>query len=223
MTADPTTVLCFGDSLTWGFDPRGGNDRLRYGFGERWTQRLQAELGSSFHVIEEGMSGRTTVFDDPVMGDMSGLAHLPIAMHTHMPLDLVLIMLGTNDTKNYFSVNGDVLARCLGRILEVVSNSDCGQGGKAPQMLVVVPPAMGDIRGSYLEPLFDPVRSPQILERLRATYPPIAAAYGAHCFDINEVVDPATIDGVHFEPESLQPIAVALANQIRDVFNDSKA
>ena len=82
---------------------------------------------------------------------------------------------------------------------------------------------MGDIRGSYLEPLFDPVRSPQILERLRETYPHIAAAYGAHCFDINEVVDPGTIDGVHFESHSLQPIATALADQIRGVFDDSKA
>lgn len=114
MTADPKTVLCFGDSLTWGFDPRGGEDRVRYGFSERWTRRLQAELGSSYYVIEDGLSGRTTVFDDPVIGDMNGLAQLPTALKTHMPLDLVVILLGTNDAKVRFGLNGDEIAAVSG-------------------------------------------------------------------------------------------------------------
>jgi lysophospholipase L1-like esterase len=221
MTADPRTVLCFGDSLTWGYDPRSGESALRYGFTERWTRRLQAELGSSYYVIESGLSGRTTVFDDPVMGDMSGLAHLPTALSTHMPLDLVVIMLGTNDAKTLYGVNGDIIARSLGRLLDVVSKSGCGPGGKAPRALVVVPPAMGDVSGTLLEPLFDPVHSRAALERLRETCPGIAAAFGAHCFDINQVVGPGITDGIHFDPESLQPVATALAATIRSLFGDA--
>jgi len=73
-TADPKTVLCFGDSLTWGFDPRGGERFVRCGFAERWTRRLQAELGSSYYVIEEGLNGRMTVFDDLVIRGVFGAA-----------------------------------------------------------------------------------------------------------------------------------------------------
>jgi lysophospholipase L1-like esterase len=217
MTTDPRTVLCFGDSLTWGFDPRGGESFVRYGFAERWTRRLQAELGPSYHVIEDGLSGRTTVFDDPVLGGMSGLDQLPTALKTHMPLDVVLIMLGTNDAKLRFGVNGDEIARCLGRLLDVVSKSDCGPGGKAPQALVVIPPMMGDIADTWAGSLFDPAHSKNAAQRLRATYPPIAETFGAHCFDINDVVGPGTTDGVHFDPGSLQPVATALAGAIRGI------
>jgi lysophospholipase L1-like esterase len=205
--AEPKTVLCFGDSLIWGFDPRGGPSFVRYGLTERWTRRLQAELGSSYHVIEDGLSGRTTVFDDPVLGGMSGLAHLPTALATHMPLDLMVILLGTNDTKTRFGLNGDEIARCLGRLLEVMSKSNCGPGGKAPLALVLVPPTMCDVGGTWLEPLFDPDRGRAALERLRETYPTIAAAFGAHCLD----------------PDSLQPLATALAETIRGLFGDVAA
>jgi len=221
MPTDPRTVLCFGDSLTWGYDPHSSADRLRYPFAERWTRRLQAELGERYHVIEEGLNGRTTVFDDPVVGHVSGLAQLPTSLSTHMPLDLVVILLGTNDAKTFFGVNGDVIARCLGRLLEVVSKSCCGPDGKPPQTLVLVPPIMGDVRGTILEPLFDSAHSRKAIQRLRETYPPIAAAFGAHCLDINEVVGPGTIDGVHFDPDSLQPVATALAERIRGIFDDT--
>jgi len=223
MTADPRAVLCFGDSLTWGYDPRSGADAVRYGFAERWTRRLQVELGSSYYVVEDGLSGRTTVFNDPVMGDMSGLAQLPTALSAHMPLDVVVIMLGTNDAKTLYGVNGDIIARSLGRLLDVVAKSGCGPGGKAPKTLVVVPPAMGDVSGTLLEPLFDPVHSRAAIERLRETYPGIAAAFGAQCFDINRIVGPGITDGIHFDPGSLQPVATALAEEIRILFGDSTA
>lgn len=219
-SAEPKTVLCFGDSLTWGFDPRGGERFVRYGFTERWTRRLQGELGPSYYLIEDGLNGRTTVFDDPVLGGMSGLAQLPTALKAHMPLDLVVILLGSNDAKTRFGVNGDEIARCLGRLLDVVAKSNCGPGGKAPQTLVLVPPTMGDVSGSWLEPLFDPVHSGAALERLRESYPTIAAAFGAHWFDLNPVVGPRTFDGMHFDPESLQPLAAALAEAIRGLFGD---
>lgn len=222
-SADPRTVLCFGDSLTWGFDPRGGVNFVRYGFTERWTRRLQAELGSSYHVIEDGLNGRTTVFDDPMIGETSGLAQLPIALKTHMPLDLVVILLGSNDAKPRFSVNGDEIARGLGRLLEIISKSNAGPDGKAPQALVVVPPDLGDVSNTWMAPLFDPVHSATALQRLRETYPPVATAFGAHCFDINQVVGPGVFDGTHFDPNSLQPVADALAQVIREVFRDSKS
>jgi len=172
VTADPKTVLCFGDSLTWGYDPRSGDKMLRYPFAERWTRRLQVELGEAYQVIEDGLSGRTTAFDDPVVGAMNSTVQLPTSLATHMPLGLVVIMLGTNDAKTFFGVNGDVIARCLGRLLDIVVKAGCGPDGKAPKMLVVVPPMMGDVSGTILEPLFDPVHSRDAIARLRESYPP---------------------------------------------------
>lgn len=216
-TGEPKTVLCFGDSLTWGFDPRGAERFVRYGYTERWARRLQAELGPSYYVIEEGLNGRTTVFDDPVIGGMSGLAQLPTALKTHMPLDLAVVMLGSNDIKTRFGVNGDEIARCLGRLLDAVAKSNCGPGGKAPQALVLVPPVMGDVGGTWVAPLYDSDHSRAASRRLRETYPTIAAAFGAHCFDINQVVGPGTTDGIHFDPDALPPVAAALAATIRSL------
>jgi lysophospholipase L1-like esterase len=220
-SAEPRTVLCFGDSLTWGFDPRGGASFVRYGFTERWTRRLQAELGPSYYVIEDGLNGCTTVFDDPVLGRRSGLAQLPTALETHMPIDLVVILLGSNDAKARFGVNSDDIARCLGRLLDVVAKSNCGPGGKAPQTLVLVPPTMGDVSGSWLEPMFDSVHSKAALQRLGVSYPTVAAAFGAHCFDLNPAVGPRTFDGLHFDPDTLQPLAAALAEKILGLFGGS--
>ena len=88
------TILCFGDSNTWG-DPPGGNGR--FAWHERWTGILQSSLGDGFRVIEEGLCGRTTCFDDPFSPNRNGLAYLTVALETHCPLDLLIIMLGTND------------------------------------------------------------------------------------------------------------------------------
>ncbi|MEM6889527.1 MAG: GDSL-type esterase/lipase family protein [Pseudomonadota bacterium] len=216
-TSDPKTVLCFGDSLTWGFDPRGGTNLVRYGFTRRWTRQLQAELGTSYHIVENGLNGRTTVFDDPVLGDMSGLAQLPIALKSNMPLDLVIILLGSNDAKTRFNVNGDEIARGLSRLLEVVSKSSFGPNGIAPSTLVLIPPEMGEVGGTWLETMFDPVHSRAALQRIRETYPVVASAFGAECFDINQVVGPGAIDGIHFDPKALTPIAKELAIVVRDL------
>lgn len=132
-SAEPKTVLCFGGSPTWGFDPRGGENVVRYGFAERWTRRLRAELGPSCYVIEDGLSGRTTVFEDPVLGSRIGLAQLPTARQTHIPVDLVVILLGSSYAKASFGVNSDDITRCLSRLLDVVAKSNCGPGGNAPQ------------------------------------------------------------------------------------------
>lgn len=79
---------------------------------------------------------------------------------------------------------------------------------------------MGEVSGTWIEPMFDPGHSRPAIQRLRETYPPIAAAFGAHCFDVNQVVGPGTTDGIHFDVDSLQPVAAALAEAIRGVFGD---
>jgi lysophospholipase L1-like esterase len=108
---DPLSVVCFGDSLTWGFVP---GKKSRYGHDERWTRLLQEELGFDYYVIEEGVNGRTTVFEDPARGDKNGLEHLVTVRKTHMPIDILIIMLGTNDLQDRFQMSADAIGLAMG-------------------------------------------------------------------------------------------------------------
>ena len=97
---DTKTILCFGDSLTWGWIPViEGAPSFRYPFEQRWTGAMAAHLGEGHHIIEEGLCARTTDQDDPNDPRLNGSAYLPSALASHLPLDLVIVMLGTNDTK----------------------------------------------------------------------------------------------------------------------------
>ena len=114
------TILCFGDSNTWGFPPDCG---ARYDRKTRWPGVLQDALGDACYVIEEGLPGRNTVWDDPVEGGKNGLKQLVPIIHSHMPLDLVIIMLGTNDFKNRFSVSPLDISWSIGRLVKAVRDS----------------------------------------------------------------------------------------------------
>lgn len=93
-------VLCFGDSNTWGYIPASGK---RHPVGIRWTTLLQEKLGSDFEVIEEGLNSRTTDMNDPKHVGKNGLAYLRPCLETHDPIDLIILMLGTNDMKERFN------------------------------------------------------------------------------------------------------------------------
>ena len=101
------TILCYGDSNTWGYNPSMGG---RYARDERWPGVLRKELGEGYLVIEEGLNGRTTVWDDPIEGYKNGKTYLVPCLETHKPLDLVIILLGTNDLKMRFSVSALIQA-----------------------------------------------------------------------------------------------------------------
>ena len=105
------TILCFGDSNTWGYNPE---NRQRFGPEERWTGILRNSLGEDYRVIEEGLNGRTTLWDDPIEGFKNGLDYLMPCLESHRPFDLITIMLGTNDLKCRFSVSAFDIAESVG-------------------------------------------------------------------------------------------------------------
>ena len=121
--------MCFGDSNTWGYSPTTGQ---RYPANVRWTGVLQAELGSDYHVIEEGLNGRTTVWEDPIEGDKVGKRHLPVLLQSHAPLDLVVVMLGTNDLKMRFSAHASDIAAGAGLLVDIIMASGAGKDGASP-------------------------------------------------------------------------------------------
>ena len=139
-------IVCFGDSNTHGYcaDPRDCADGgIRFNESERWPRRLQALLGEEYLVIEEGLSGRTTCFDDPIHEGLSGIDYITPCLKSHEAVDLLIIMLGTNDTKDRFYASAACIGIGMARLVKKAMNTECW-GGKKPNVLVVAPPPIGE-------------------------------------------------------------------------------
>ena len=139
-------ILCFGDSNTHGYcaDPAdcfGGG--VRFTEEQRWTRLLQADLGQDYLVIEEGLSGRTTCFDDPIHEGLNGLDYIYPCLKSHEAIDLLIIMLGTNDTKDRFCASAACIGLGMARLVSKAKSTDCW-GGKTPNILVIAPPPIGE-------------------------------------------------------------------------------
>ena len=145
------TILCFGDSIIWGYNP---NDATRYSFAERWTGFLQQSLGNDYKIIEAALNGRTTVFNDPFNTSRSGADILPISLESNLPLDLVIIMLGTNDVKAYISGSAKEAAAGCGALLRQVLSSCTEIAGQAPKTLLLSPPLISKPM-ELMDTLFD--------------------------------------------------------------------
>ena len=138
-------IVCFGDSNTHGYcaDPKDCADGgIRFNESERWTRLLQAKLGDDYLVIEEGLSGRTTCFDDPIHEGLSGLDYICPCLKSHEDVDLLVIMLGTNDTKDRFYASAACIGIGMARLVKKAMSTECW-GGKKPNILVVSPPPIG--------------------------------------------------------------------------------
>ena len=139
-------IVCFGDSNTHGYcaEPHDCADGgTRFNENERWTCLLQKHLGDEYLVIEEGLSGRTTVFQDPLHECMSGLDSIYSCLMSHEPVDLLVIMLGTNDTKDRFYASAACIGIGMARLVKKAQACECW-GGKKPSILVVAPPHIGE-------------------------------------------------------------------------------
>ncbi|MGI9327147.1 MAG: GDSL-type esterase/lipase family protein, partial [Pseudomonadales bacterium] len=136
------TILCYGDSNTWGRKPIAIMGALeRFDRDTRWTGVLARQLGAEFQVIEEGLNSRTTVHDDPIEGaHKNGKTYLYPCLESHAPLDLVVLMLGTNDLKRQFSFSAFNVARGIRALLDTVASIAPKNGGVKPQTLVIAPP-----------------------------------------------------------------------------------
>ncbi|WP_417687428.1 SGNH/GDSL hydrolase family protein [Roseibium sp.] len=215
---EPLSVVCFGDSLTWGFRP---GVRTRYGFSTRWTRVLQQELGDGFHVIEEGLNGRTTVFEDPVRGDKNGLAHLATVRKAHMPIDILVIMLGTNDLQSRFNMTAGTIGSAMSRLIEAARTENLADpDSRAPKVLLMSPPSLGDFTNSPLEAMYGE-QSIAESKKLKDVYAVLAEQYGAAFFDAGSVVRVSKIDAVHWDEDMQAPFGKAVAGEVRKLIGQS--
>jgi lysophospholipase L1-like esterase len=209
------TVLCYGDSNTWGAAtvPRPDD---RYAPDERWPGVLRGALGNDWLVIEEGLSGRTTVHPDPVEGRwLDGAAYLLPCLRSHRPLDAVIVKLGTNDLKMRFNVPAGDIAAGVGVLLAIIAKSECGKNGGAPRMLVVCPAPILDHHNERLDltEMFSGGYEKSL--RLAPLVQAVAEANAAAFLDAGAIIKSSAHDGIHLDPEAHAVLGQAVAEAVK--------
>ena len=208
------TILCYGDSNTWGYNPATEG---RYLLEERWVSVLAAALGEGFTVIPEGLNGRTTVWPDPVEGEYkSGKTYLVPCLESHHPIDLVVLMLGTNDLKHRFGLSAWDIARSAATLVEIILRSDFGPDGDAPEVLLMAPPPTC-VGGTSFEEMF--VGADDTSQDLGRFYRQMAQEIGCAFFDTANVIVSSKLDGIHFDVSELPKLGAAVAAQVRRILS----
>ena len=205
-------ILCFGDSNTWGFIP--DKPFTRYPYNTRWTGVLERLLGDGCEVIEEGQNGRTTVWDDPFGDHKNGKIYLPPCLESHAELDLVVLMLGTNDLKAHFKLGAAEVAQGMKFLIGLVRSSGAGRHGSAPDLLVVSPPPLGKLSllaGIYGEA---PIKSQELAHQIGL----ITEFLDCPFMDAGEVVTSSSIDGVHWDADQHHQFGEAIHRRITTEF-----
>jgi hypothetical protein len=214
------TILCYGDSNTHGTRPIDFDlletsfvpSNYRYPKAKRWTGVLQERLGNGFWVIEEGLNSRTTVFDDPIEGiHKNGLTYLCPCLESHAPVDIVIMMLGTNDLKTKFSVSAYDISMGIGVLIDIIQKSATGPDGKKPDILVMCPPPLGKL--SYLKGLFGK-EGIEKSQELSMFYEKICKLYECYFLDVGKIIKTSPVDGIHYEPQELEMLGTKVASNV---------
>jgi lysophospholipase L1-like esterase len=204
------TIVCYGDSNTWGFNPVT-QDRLP--ITERWTGVLAQELGAEYRVIEEGLNGRTTIWDDPIEEWRNGKTYLLPCLWSHKPIDLVTIMLGTNDLKERFSISAYDIAAGAGVLVDITLRSGAGPNGGAPQVLLMAPPVVAKLT-DYAE-MFEDAEAKS--KKFAEYYQRVTKTYGCHFLDTAQIIVSSNLDGIHLEADQHRKLGLAVAARVREI------
>ncbi|GAB1483545.1 SGNH/GDSL hydrolase family protein [Treponema sp.] len=216
------TILCYGDSNTWGANPSGAS---RFGPHIRWPGVLRDELNQyataserDYWVVEEGLCGRTTCREDPVEGDKNGLRQLIPILDSHKPLDLVIVMLGTNDLKVRFNPTAWDIAQGAQLVGKSVLSSATGEGDTAPKLLLIAPPPTAKL--TYFRPMFGSCK--EISEAMAARYRQFATEIGAEFLDAGSIIVSSDLDGIHLEASEHRKLGLAVAAKVKEILDSPK-
>ena len=221
--AAPFRIVAYGDSLTYGWVPTANPPSTRFGPDVRWPGVLQKELGTDYEVIEEGLDGRTTDALDPgspISGaQLDGSAYLPACLASHLPVDLVIIMLGTNDLKPVFNRTPLRIALGAAHLIELVNtlNGGVGTNYPNPKVLLVCPPPLNPIieQGPVFGAMFK--GGVEKSKELPPLYEGAAKMGGAEFLDGGSVVSTDGVDGLHLTAEAQHKLGAAIAAKVKTI------
>ena len=193
-------ILCFGDSNTYGLIP---GTTSRFDRSTRWTGILESALfPNGYKIVEEGLCGRTTIFEDELRDNRRGIDMLPALLESHSPIDYVILMLGTNDCKTYYAgLIGKGIEKLISQIKKYDSSLD---------ILLMSPIVLGD---DVWKPEFDPEfnkNSIKTSHKLKDVYKKIADKYGCHFLAASDVSSYSTDDMEHMDASGHRHLADAI-------------
>lgn len=210
------TIVCYGDSNTWGWCPKG----YRYDYDQRWTTILQNQLGDEYYVVNEGLGGRTSVYDVPTNEYWNGLKGLGFTLLTNAPIDLVVCMVGSNDLHNHHSFQyykglrkiaynlkyADIIYPCPGLVYSQT---------EGPKVLLVSPILVDEcyhLKGetSMGEKWVESKDFARYTEK-------VAKEYDLPWMDASKFANPSKIDGLHMDPEDHYKLGVAIAEKVKTI------
>lgn len=207
-------IVCFGDSNTWGYDSR---TLERFNEKIRWPKLLQNLLGDKFEIIEEGLRGRTSASDDPITEGLNGLEYIHPCLMSHAPVDLVIIMLGTNDTKQRFNLTSHNIAQAIARLAQKAENIQAGHANALTKVLVVIPPP---IKEGYLNSTLGPtmgvdcdLKSKDLAKHLKGFLKLQKTEY----IDTQNYIEMNNIDFMHLDKDNHKKLAELIFEKLSEI------
>lgn len=208
-------ILCFGDSNTWGFD---AVTRERFGNETRWTRRLSRALGEGYEIIEEGLNGRCAVNEDQLKEGLKGLDYIHPCIMSHKPLDLVIIMLGTNDAKERYGMTSHNMAMGIIRVAGKVRHSETGRGGTDPEILIVAPAPIGPLYRND-DAVLSMGREADIKTREMASHLKVLSEEsGFHFLNAGDHLKMGETDHMHLDEKGHRVMAEIIEGKISEIF-----
>ena len=207
------TVLCYGDSNTFGYEPLSGT---RYPKELRWTTILQKELGAAYEVVSEGLNGRTTAYDRIECAWKNGFPYLAPCIGSNKPVDYIIFMLGTNDCNADLHLSEYDIAKGMERLIEEVESVTPEMQDYPPKMIIVVPAAILD--DYYSSPFADQLDDDSIRKShaIAPLYKEVADRHGCLYLDCSDKLEVSTFDSEHLTANGHAKLAALLAKLIKE-------
>ena len=180
---------------------------------------MQAKLGDGYTIIEEALSARSTMLSDPTDPQLDGSAYLPAALASHLPLDLVILMLGANDTKAYFHRTAfEIVAGMSKRVGQVLGSAGgVGTVYAAPEVLIIAPPPLTPMPHAYFQSLFGGAHEKSA--EFGRLYRDLADFMKVHFLNAGDHIRTDGIDGIHFTSDTNLVLGRAVAAKVSDILN----
>lgn len=205
-------IFCYGDSVTWGFDPVNWS---RYDYEDRWTSVLQKQLGEEYYVTVNALVGRTTNSDLPYIPFRNGKEPLMMLLESNAPIDLVIIMLGINDMVSMINKTAEESAAGLLALIRVIYQSLSGPGGGIPKVMIIAPPVMGKLSG-FMSLYYSGKEDES--KKLSQHYKTFSEQFGCSFLDSNDFVKVSEPDGLHLSRDSQKLLGMKVAEEVKKIF-----
>jgi lysophospholipase L1-like esterase len=216
---DKISVLCYGDSNTYGYDPGNGS---RYPYEKRWTTLLGEKLGNGYEVINQGLNGRTTAYDRPGAAWKNGISSFIACLGTHKPVDILIIMLGTNDCNAGLGLSAEQIAGGMGNLVRLAKDNAPALQGYIPRIIVAAPAAIGD---NYEDSPFAYELTPESVRKshdIGPLYEELAKKEECEFVSAVDSAEVSKLDSEHLTEEGHRQMAGLFYNKITEEFGRGK-